>query len=196
MDKREKKDYTNKILIIPMALTMLFSSCGTTKITAYPDSWPISYETINISGNYRNCPSPLNNTDDYPTLFTFFYYMVGFYRYDGDLGEIDETMAEEFSRKENNVQILQNESEIIISLFNDKTLIKRITTPYLHYISGGLVLKYHYIMAGEVCYGYEFEFHKTDEGALVVNNKSSMQYGWFLEYTDRNNQWFCWDRIE
>ncbi len=183
------------ILTILMAGVMMFSSCGTIEITAYPEHWPEANKSIDISGNYGNAPSPFSYSEDQPTLFTFFYYISGFYRYDEEADELNDAVVKEFAGMENNVEIVQNKDEIIISLFNKEILIKKIVIPYLSRDNDGLVLTYHSIMAGEVFFGNEFEFYKAQNGSLIVNNKMSTQYGWFLESTDRNNQWYYWDKV-
>lgn len=185
-------------LCILFLIAVICFSCGTIKIKKYPEHWPKLNNDFNISGIYSNRCSE-STFESKVTLFQFLLssYELGTYKdYTTEKNhKIPESLYAEINNERNRVIIRQSEKAVTVMLYKQKRLLKKITFHHYEHDHGKIILRSRYAMSGEVLVSYTSELQKSADGSLVASIQTTMTYGWFLESTDRYNNWIRWGKV-
>ena len=184
-----------KVLLL-ICIVAFHSSCGTTRYTAYPDNWPSPAETFNISGTYKNSTAVSSHPDEFGTLFSRLSWIHFFGYSDRSETTVSEGMKKEFDSKDNTVDIVQDEDTISVSLYRGSTKVKEYLFRDYRKEKNAVLMTAVTTIYGEILYLNEFYFSNAQNGSLILEEKISTTYGWFIESTNRSNSWHQWERVK
>ncbi len=178
-------------------LSILLSSCVTSRIADYPGVWPAPDALLPISGMYLNGPAAVVDADAHEstdTLFSLFARLAEKQYPKAEMEVPSEETLQEYYVQTNSVRIDELSGKLSVSLYKGGVLLQTIDFSSHKKEEAGIFLQAWFSASGEMVFNYAYCFSVSVDGSLIGKETKSIQSGWFLEYTRTTGSWFLWKK--